>query len=142
MSAAPSFGLDPGSGKAIIGKSVTVKGEIRSHEDLIIEGDVEGTVEMVEHRLTIAPDGNVRANVKARDIDVLGSIHGKAEAVDKVYVRKNANFVGDIHAGSIVVEDGGYLKGNIDLSRQPASKGHVNGIASVHSSKPETIRVA
>ena len=75
---------------------------------------------MLEHRLTIAADGKVRANVKAREIEVLGSIQGKIEAVEKVYIRKTAELIGDIHSAGIIIEDGGYIKGNIELSRLPA----------------------
>jgi cytoskeletal protein CcmA (bactofilin family) len=118
MSAAPSFS-QPSAVKAVLGKSVVFKGQIQSREDLIIEGEVEGTIDMMEHRLTIAADGDVHANVNAREIEVIGSIEGTAEAVDKVYIRKGAKFVGDIHSAGIVIEDGGYIKGNIDLSRKP-----------------------
>ena len=118
MSAAP-FVVPPPAAKAVLGKSVVFKGQIHSREDLIIEGQVEGSIEMNEHRLTIAPNGEVRANVIAREIEVLGSIEGKAEAVDKVYIRKGAKFIGDVHSAGIVIEDGGYIKGNIDLSRIP-----------------------
>jgi len=118
MSAAP-FVVPPPAAKAVLGKSVVFKGQIHSREDLIIEGQVEGSIEMSEHRLTIAPNGDVRANVIAREIEVLGSIEGKAEAVDKVYIRKGAKFIGDVHSAGIVIEDGGYIKGNIDLSRTP-----------------------
>jgi cytoskeletal protein CcmA (bactofilin family) len=55
----------------------------------------------------------------AREVEVLGSIEGKVEAVDKVYIRKGARFIGDVHSAGIVIEDGGFIKGNIDLSRQP-----------------------
>jgi cytoskeletal protein CcmA (bactofilin family) len=65
--------------KAVLGKSVVFKGQIQSREDLIIEGGVEGTIEMIEHRLTIAADGDVRANVIAREIEVIGSILGARE---------------------------------------------------------------
>jgi len=120
MSAAPSFASQPSAVKAVLGKSVVFKGQIQSREDLIIEGEVEGTIDMMEHRLTIAADGDVHANVNAREIEVIGSIEGTAEAADKVYIRKGAKFVGDIHSAGIVIEDGGYIKGNIDLSRKSA----------------------
>jgi cytoskeletal protein CcmA (bactofilin family) len=119
MSAAPSFAAQP-SAKAVLGRSVVFKGQIESREDLIIEGEVEGTIEMMEHRLTIAANGDVKANVIAREIEVLGSIEGKMEAMEKVYIRKGARFVGDVHSAGIVIEDGGFIKGNIDLSRPPA----------------------
>jgi cytoskeletal protein CcmA (bactofilin family) len=112
--------------KAMLGNNVKVEGHIRSQEDLTIEGEVQGTIDMIEHRLTIAANGKVRADVKVREIEVLGSIHGKIEAVDKVYIRKSAQLVGEIRSASIIVEDGGYIKGSIELSRQPE---HKNGAA-------------
>jgi cytoskeletal protein CcmA (bactofilin family) len=138
MSAAPSS-AQPSGAKAVLGKSVVFKGQIQSREDLIIEGDVEGTIEMAEHRLTIASSGDVRANVIAREIEVLGAIEGKIEAVDKVYIRKGAKFIGDIHSAGIVIEDGGYIKGNIDLSRHPAeSQTDRANRADSHSGHPES----
>ena len=119
MSAATSFARELPA-KAMLGNKVTVEGHIRSQEDLIIEGEVEGTIEMMEHRLTIATNGKVRANVKAREIEVLGSIQGKLEAVEKVYIRKSAQLIGDIHSAGIIIEDGGYIKGSIELSNHPA----------------------
>jgi cytoskeletal protein CcmA (bactofilin family) len=140
MSAAPSIALQPPAAKAILGKSVVFKGQIESREDLIIEGDVEGTIEMIEHRLTIAPSGEVKATVMAREVEVLGSIEGKVEAVDKVYIRKGARFIGDVHSAGIVIEDGGFIKGNIDLSRQPndiPSQGPADSFSAYHEPVPE-----
>jgi cytoskeletal protein CcmA (bactofilin family) len=108
--------------KATIGKGVVILGDIQSREDLTVEGEVEGTIEMIEHGLTVAAHGEVRANVKARKIEVLGSMHGKIDAVDKVYVRKSAQVVGDVHSGSIIVEDGGYIKGTVELSQHKTQK--------------------
>lgn len=118
--AAPSFGLDRQSGQAIVGKTVVVKGEIHSRESLVIEGEVDGSIDMLEHRLTIAGSGTVRANVKAREIDVVGSMNGQAEAVENIHIRAGAQVIGDIRSAGIVIEDGGYIKGNIDLSRKSA----------------------
>ena len=120
MSAATSFARDLAVVNAMRGNKVIVEGHIRSQEDLIIEGEVEGTIEMMEHRLTIAVNGKVRANVKAREIEVLGSMQGKIEAVEKVYIRKSAQLIGDIHSAAIIIEDGGYIKGSIELSPRPA----------------------
>jgi cytoskeletal protein CcmA (bactofilin family) len=120
MAAAPSFGMESSVEKANVGKSVVVKGHLLSREDLTIDGELEGTIDMIEHRLTIAANGNVRANVKAHDIEVQGYIEGKIEAVNKVYIRKGGNFVGDIHSAGIVIDEGGHVRGSIDLSRHPA----------------------
>jgi cytoskeletal protein CcmA (bactofilin family) len=106
------------SSPAVLGRSVTVTGEIRSHEPLTIEGEVQGTIDVAGHLLTIAANGNVRASVKAKEIDVLGTLQGNVEGADKIYIRSGAHFVGDIHARGIVIEDGGFVRGKVDLSRK------------------------
>jgi cytoskeletal protein CcmA (bactofilin family) len=118
MAAAASFQSETPASQAVLGKDVTVTGEIRSHEPLIIEGEVEGTIDVAGHLLTIAPNGKVRASIKAKEIDVLGSLQGNVEGADKIYIRNGARFVGDIHARGIVIEDGGFIRGKVDLSRK------------------------
>lgn len=108
---------DTNRSSAVIGKSVMVKGQIISREDLTIDGEVEGTVELQEHRLTVGPNGKVSAAVKAREIVVLGAINGNVEATDKIDIRKDAKLVGDIKTARIVIEDGAYFKGSIDIVR-------------------------
>ena len=122
MSAAQSFGLGTLTGQATVGKTVIVKGEIHSGEALTIEGEVDGTIDMLEHRLTIAQNGKVRAKVKAREIEVLGSMNGQADAREKILIRRGAQFVGEIRSTGIVIEDGGFVKGSVDLSRDDAGK--------------------
>jgi cytoskeletal protein CcmA (bactofilin family) len=105
------------SGSATIGKAVMVKGQIYSREDLYIDGEVEGNVELAEHRLTVGPNGKVKAGIKAREIVALGNIQGNVEATDKVEIRKDARLTGDIKTARIVIEDGAYFKGGIDIIR-------------------------
>ena len=112
-----SYDSAPGGGSATIGKAVMVKGQIFSREDLVIDGEVEGTVEAHEHRVTVGPNGKVHAGVKAREIVVLGTIHGNVEATDKIDIRKDAKLVGDIKTSRIVIEDGAYFKGSIDITK-------------------------
>jgi len=112
-------------GSATIGKAVMVKGQIFSREDLVIDGEVEGTVELHEHKLTVGPNGKVAAGVKAREIVVLGSIHGNVEAADKIDIRKDAKLVGDIKTARIVIEDGAYFKGSIDITKGETAKPQV-----------------
>src|SRR5580704_15143146 len=104
-------------GPAVIGKSVMIKGQIFSREDLTIDGEIDGSVELQEHRLTVGPHGKLQAGVKAREIVVLGTIHGNVEASDKIDIRKDAKLVGDIKTARIVIEDGAYFKGSIDIVR-------------------------
>jgi cytoskeletal protein CcmA (bactofilin family) len=82
-------------GSATIGKAVKVVGQIYSKEDLFVDGDLEGTVEALEHKLTIGPNGTVHADVKAREITMLGSLQGDVEATDKIEIRKDAKLVGN-----------------------------------------------
>lgn len=106
-----------GSGSAALGKNVTVKGQIFAREDLTIDGEVEGTVECHDHRLTIGPNARVQASLKAREIVIQGSIQGNVEAADKIDIKKEAKLVGDIKTSRIVIEDGAYFKGSIDISK-------------------------
>lgn len=105
------------AGSATLGKNVTVKGQIFSREDLTIDGEVEGTVECHEHRLTIGPNGRVHAGLKAREIVIYGSIQGNVEAADKIDIKKEAKLVGDIRTSRIMIEDGAYFKGSIDIAK-------------------------
>jgi len=109
-------------GNAVLGKSVMLKGQIISREDLTIDGEVEGTVELQEHRLTVGPNGKVTASIKARELVVLGTVHGNVETSDKIDIRKEARLVGDIKTARIVIEDGAYFKGNIDITRAETSR--------------------
>ena len=102
-------------GSATIGKAVRIVGQIYSKEDLYVDGDLEGTVEAMEHKLTIGPNGTVHAGVKAREVIVLGTIQGNVEAHDKIEIRKDAKLVGDIKTARIIIEDGAYFKGSIDI---------------------------
>lgn len=110
------------SGPAALGKNVTIKGQIFAREDLIIDGEVEGTVECQDHRLTIGPNGRVQAGLKAREIVIHGSIQGNVDATDKIDIKKEAKLVGDIKTSRIVIEDGAYFKGSIDISKAAANK--------------------
>lgn len=105
------------SGSATLGKNVSVKGQIFSREDLTIDGEVEGTVECHEHRLTIGPNGRVHAGLKAREIVIYGSIQGNVEAIERIDLKKEAKLVGDIKTSRIMIEDGAYFKGSIDITK-------------------------
>lgn len=117
VSSMPVGRLDPESrgGPATIGKAVKIVGQIFSREDLYVDGDLEGTVEALEHKLTIGPHGTAKAAIKAREVVVLGTIQGNVEATDKMEIKKDAKLVGDIRTARIIIEDGAYFKGSIDI---------------------------
>ena len=145
MASAPVRTYDPPSpaGSATIGKAVMIKGQIFSREDLIIDGEVEGTVEATDHRVTVGPNGKVQASVKAREIVVLGSIHGNVEAAEKIDIRKDARLVGDIKTARIVIEDGAYFKGSIDIIKVEQKKNQgAAAPAAAATSTPQQAQVA
>jgi cytoskeletal protein CcmA (bactofilin family) len=100
---------------AAIGKAVKVIGQIYTKEDLFLDGALEGTVEALEHKLTIGPNGTVHADVKAREVAVLGSLQGDVEATDKLEIQKDGKLVGNIKTARILIEDGAYFKGGIEV---------------------------
>ena len=122
VSSTPVGRFEPeGRGGASIGKAVKIVGQIFSKEDLYVDGDLEGTVEALEHKLTIGPHGTVHAGVKAREVVALGTIQGNVEATERIEIRKDAKLVGDIRTARIVIEDGAYFKGSIDIIKpEPA----------------------
>jgi cytoskeletal protein CcmA (bactofilin family) len=97
-------------------------GQIFSKEDLYVDGELEGTVEALEHKLTIGPNGTLKAGIKAREVVALGSIQGNVEAADKIEIRKDARLVGDIRTARIIIEDGAYFKGSIDIVKPEPPK--------------------
>ena len=117
MSSMPVGRMEPESrgGSATIGKAVKIAGQIFSREDLYVDGDVEGTIELMDHKLTVGPNGKVHAGVKAREVVALGAIQGNVEASERIEIRKDAKLVGDIKTARIVIEDGAYFKGSIDI---------------------------
>jgi len=117
MSATASVFATP---SAVIGKTIVIKGEIQSQEPLTIEGRIEGTIEISDHLLTVAYGADVRAHITGSSVEVQGRVEGQVEAADTVYIRRDAEFIGDIYASSLIVEEGGYIKGKIDLTRQLA----------------------
>jgi cytoskeletal protein CcmA (bactofilin family) len=125
MSSMPPARFEPENrgGAATIGKAVKVVGQIFSREDLYVDGDVEGTIEALEHKLTVGPNGTVQATVKAREVVALGSIKGNVEATDKIEIRKDAKLTGDIRTARIIIEDGAYFKGSIDIVKPEPAKG-------------------
>ncbi|MBZ5724481.1 MAG: polymer-forming cytoskeletal protein [Acidobacteriia bacterium] len=104
-----------GGSAAAIGKAVKIVGQIFSKEDLYVDGDLEGTVEALEHKVTIGPNGTLHAGIKAREVVALGNIQGNVEATDKIEIRKDAKLIGDIKTARIIIEDGAYFKGSIDI---------------------------
>jgi cytoskeletal protein CcmA (bactofilin family) len=108
---------------ARIGKTVVIRGEVKGSEDLIVDGRVEGTVTLVESRLTVGPNANVEADLSARDVLVLGRVQGNVVASGRVELRAGCVVEGDIRALRLAVEDNAVFRGKVDLT-QAVSKAH------------------
>jgi cytoskeletal protein CcmA (bactofilin family) len=105
-------------------RSSVIKADIRAEEDLYLDGNVEGTLDLGQYRLAIGPNGLVNASIRAREVDISGSVRGNVEATGRIYIRANARLVGDLRMAGVVIEDGAYFKGSIDIahSRDQAPK--------------------
>ena len=106
------------SAAAAIGASMVIIGEIYSREELLVDGEVDGKLEL-QHRLTVGPNGKVRATIKAREVVVYGNVQGDVEVSDKITIKKNGSLVGDIRTAGIIIDDGAYFKGSIDIVKSP-----------------------
>jgi len=103
------------SGVTVIGRDMTIRGTIRSNESLHIDGEVDGSLELPDHRLTIGLHGKVVADVRVREVEVLGRLDGDIDAAKKITIRKGGRLIGDLRTPAIVIEDGAYFKGRIEI---------------------------
>jgi len=109
--------------QTVLGRAVALKGELSANEDLLIEGQFEGTISLEEHCLTVGADAQVKAEVRARQVVILGTITGKVVAREKVEIRRSGHLIGDLTAGAIAIEEGASFKGSIDIPREEAQEG-------------------
>ena len=105
---------------ARIGRSIVICGEVKGSEDLIVDGRVEGTVSLLESRLTIGPNANVAADLSAKDILIMGRVHGNLVASGRVELRAGSQVEGDIRALRLAVEDNAVFRGKVDLTQAVA----------------------
>lgn len=102
---------------AVIGKTIQVKGTVTGKEDLLVDGRLEGDVDLPENRLTVGPGGQIEGKIRAREIVIYGVVQGNLEASERVEIRKNAKVIGDMRASRPVIEDEAYFKGNVETIR-------------------------
>jgi cytoskeletal protein CcmA (bactofilin family) len=105
---------------ARIGKSVVICGEVKGSEDLIVDGRVEGTINLSESRLTVGPNANVAADLSAKDVLILGHVQGNVVASGRVELRAGCVMEGDIRALRLAVEDNAVFRGRVDLTQGTA----------------------
>ena len=110
------------NGSARIGKSVTIRGEVKGSEDLIVDGHLEGTISLSDSRLTIGPNANVAADLTAQDVLVLGHVKGNVVATGRVELRAGCSVEGDIRALRLAIEDNAVFRGKVDLTQGATAK--------------------
>ncbi len=129
-----------GGDRATIGRSIRIRGEVSGDEDLLVQGRVEGTIELGAHAVTVGPEGHVKADVKARIITVEGRVEGNLKAEEQLVLRSSARVEGDLSAPRVVLEDGARFRGGIDMG-DPAERGEARErtkTAGVPSDPPST----
>lgn len=120
--AAPSKPASHSGEVAVIGRSIQINGDVRGDEDLRIEGDISGTVQLKNANLTIGKEGKVKADVYARSITVDGTTEGDLYATERVNVHANAHVRGNITAPKVGIEEGCKFKGSIEMDQEEVDK--------------------
>jgi cytoskeletal protein CcmA (bactofilin family) len=110
--------MKPGEGSTLIGKSVSIRGELSGSEDLIMDGFLEGTVKLADSRLTVGPNGRVTADLEVRDLIVFGLVNGNVNATGRIELRQSAIVNGDIVASRMSIEENATIKGRVELTGQ------------------------
>jgi cytoskeletal protein CcmA (bactofilin family) len=118
---------------AHIGKSVVVKGELSGSEDLFVDGEVEGSIELRNQSLTIGPNSKVRADIFAKEVAIHGKVDGNITATNKVDLKKSAVLNGNISTQRIAIEDGAFFKGSIDIHKGEPAKAQGVAVSSAQS---------
>lgn len=137
--AAPRTSIVNSQEQATIGKSLVIKGEVTGSESLYIDGRVEGSVNLPGNRVTVGRNGQVQANINAKEVVVLGKVKGNVTASDRVDIRNEGSLGGDVVCQRISIEDGAWFKGSIDI-RKPGAK-EMNGTAKEATSITDSPRM-
>jgi cytoskeletal protein CcmA (bactofilin family) len=101
-------------GVAVIGRGTVIKGTVFSKQDIFLDGEIEGDLDVQNCRLTVGPHGKVVANARAGEVDVQGVIVGNVDAT-RISIRTSGRLEGDIRTAGIVIENGGWFKGRVDI---------------------------
>jgi cytoskeletal protein CcmA (bactofilin family) len=113
---------------------MSIKGEIRAREELLVDGEVEGSLES-QSLITVGPSGKVKANIQAREVVIYGSVRGNVEVSEKIAIREQGSLIGDIKSAGISIDDGAYFKGSIDIVRpEPKAATKPEKTEAVHAS--------
>jgi len=109
-----------------LGSSLHVKGDITSTEDLLIDGSVEGLIQLDERKLTVGPTAKLTADINAHDVVVYGSVKGNVRATGRIEIKKDGSIIGNLKTAHIMIEDGADFKGSIEIDKSAAQDADKN----------------
>lgn len=109
----------PSRGASFLGPALLFKGDITGNEDLVIEGEYKGKIDLPDNTLKINPNARIEGEFLAKNIQIQGKVNGTIHASGKVEIRNTASIVGDIHASRVSIEDGAHFKGSVKMKTQP-----------------------
>ena len=110
--------MTPAEGSTLIGRSVSIRGELSGSEDLFLDGKFEGTIHLAESRLTIGPNAHITADLHVRDLIVFGLVDGNVQASGRIELRQTAVLNGDIVASRLSIEESASIRGRVELTGQ------------------------
>ena len=127
--------MTPASSASRLGASLHIKGDISGKEDLHVDGNVDGLIQLEDCKLTLGPSAKLTGDVAAREVVVYGSVKGNLRGCDRIEIKKDGSVVGDLTTNRIIIEDGAHFKGSIEIARKTTD-------ASTDSDKPAYARAA
>ena len=120
-SAAKSFFGRGEDEMANIGKSITIKGDLTGNEDIVVEGTVEGKVDLPNNQLTIGANGSAKAEITAKTIVVIGKVAGNLHGTERIEIQATGVVEGDVSAPRLIVAEGAVLNGSIHMTQQKSA---------------------
>lgn len=114
--------MKPAEGSTVIGKSVTIRGELSGSEDLFMDGEIEGTITLTDSRLTVGPNARIHADINVHDVIVFGRVEGNVKATGRLELRQSSSVLGDIQAARLSIEESATLRGRVELTDQGPTK--------------------
>lgn len=121
--------------QATIGRSIVIKGEVTGSEALYIDGRIEGTLTLKDHRVTVGRNGVVQANISAKEVVIMGKVTGNVDCSDRVDIRSEGSLTGDVQSRRISVEDGAQLRGSVQLAPAEPKQEKQEKLAAVEAPK-------
>ncbi len=119
---APQSQPPSSKGQALIGSSIKIEGSLSGGEDLFVEGQIDGKIELDQHNVTIGTNGRIKADIHGRSIVVMGDVKGNLYGSEQIVLRKSSKVRGNLFASRVSLEDGSDFKGSIDMTSKPAAE--------------------